>query len=228
MESLSKCQFYCLNFNNEYKKNNMNNLFHKLGIDCSFFSGVQRDNSKIIKTLNKYHKKQWSITYSHLDIIYDYYYNSDKKFAIICEDDIKLHIHFTTIMEQIIKDVEHLQLEIVLLGYLLPYKLSNKLSSRNYPIKYSNRAINCTYHSFPEYLSGSHMYMITKSYARYLLQMYYNSYSNKYNNYFLFDKMLFRDNNRTLIYPMLAVENDEQDDLYHILCNKVNSNDLYE
>jgi GR25 family glycosyltransferase involved in LPS biosynthesis len=168
------------------------------------------------------------MTYGHLEMIYDFYYNSDNKFAIICEDDIKLHVHFNSIIEKIIDDFEFLNLDILLLGYLLPYKLSNKHLIKNYSLKYpvpNNSSF--TYHCFPEYLSGTHMYMITKKYAKRLIKEYYSNYANKYNHYFIIDKILTEHGNKALIYPMISVENDDQDDLYHVLCNKINSNDLY-
>lgn len=228
MKNLTKCQFYCLTFNNENKKNNMTIRFDDLGIKCKFYSGVQHSDIRILKTLNKCHKKHWSITYGHLDIIHDFYHNSDKMFAIICEDDIKLHINFNSIIEKIIDDFQFLNLDILLLGYLLPYKLSNKHLINNYPLKYPMpENPSFTYHSFPDYLTGTHMYMITKPYAKYLIQEFYYNYANRYNRYFISDKILTEHKNRALIYPMIAVENDDQEDLYHVLCNKVNSNNSY-
>jgi GR25 family glycosyltransferase involved in LPS biosynthesis len=224
MEKLTKCQFYCLTFNNEDKKNNMVERFDNLDIECKFHSGIEHNDCRILKTLNKSHKKHWSITYGHLNIIHDYFYNSDKKYAIICEDDIKLHVNFNRIMEDIINDFEYLNLDILLLGYLLPYKLAKKHLITNYPLKHPiPENSSFTYHSFPDYLTGTHMYMITKKYAKYLINQYYYNYTNKYNSYFLFDKILCDKGNRALIYPMIAVENDEQEDLYHVLCNKVNN-----
>ena len=229
MNNLTKCQFYCLTFNNQDKQNNMAERFDKLGVDCKFHSGVQHNDTRISKKLNKQHKKIRSITYGHLEIIYDFYYNSDKMFAIICEDDIKIHINFNSIIEKIIDDFELLNLDILLLGYLLPYRLSDNHSIKNYPLKYPiPENSSFTYHSFPEYLTGTHMYMITKYHAKQLIKEYYSNYTNKYNNYFIFDKILTEHGNKALIYPMISVENDDQDDLYHVLCNKINSNEIYD
>jgi hypothetical protein len=83
------------------------------------------------------------------------------------------------------------------------------------------------YHEYPEYLSGSHMYMITKNFAKTLLDRYYNNFAGFDNNVFMVDKTIIKHGNRALLYPMLAVENDCQKDEYHQLCHKIHYDEVY-
>ena len=98
MSNVENCQFYCLSYANQTRKENMLKRFHDLKIDCKFHSGVKHNDKRIWNNLNKIRKRYWSMTYGHLDLIYDFYYNSTKKYAIICEDDINLHINFKKIL----------------------------------------------------------------------------------------------------------------------------------
>ncbi len=228
MSAASNCQFYCLSFNNEERKNNMIERFKNLEISCEFYSGVSYDDKRIDKLMNKNSKRQWCMTYGHLDIIHNFYYNSDKKYAIICEDDICLHSRLKEILKKVINDFNLLNLDILLLGYLLPYKIGNQNLFTNFKLKkYMPSDSYFKYHDYPEYLSGTQMYMINKKYAKYLLKTYYNSYAGVGEKIFNPDKIITKDCNKALIYPMLAIENDNQEDLYHLLCRNIHYNDFY-
>jgi len=228
MLSILNCQFYCLSFNDEYKKKSMENRFRQLEIECKFFPGVKHDDTRLKYARTKISKRQWSMTYGHLDIIYDFYYNNINKYAIICEDDILIHKNFKEIFKKVVSDFNILDLDILLLGYIIPYKIGYDNITSNYALK-RPMDLNAPfkYHQYPEYLSGSHMYMITKDFAKYLLDKYYNNFAGFDDNIFMIDKTIIRKGNRALIYPMLAVENQYQQDKYHKLCNKIHYNENY-
>lgn len=228
MSNISNCQFYCLSFNNQDRKTDMEQRFKILDIDCKFYSGIQYNDTRIISSLNKNYKRQWCMTYGHLDIIKDFYYNSDKQYAVICEDDICLHIQFKKIFNKVLFDFNILNLDILLLGYLLPYKIGDENLFTNFKLKKPMpKGSYFKYHEYPEYLNGTHMYMITKKYAKHLLKTYYNNYAGICDKYFTPDKILIKDGNRALIYPMLAIENNDQYDLYHQLCHNINFTEVY-
>ncbi len=228
MSSIDNCQFYCLSFNDEERKNNMLERFDKLDIECKFYSGVSYNDKRIKKTLNKFCKRQWCMTYGHLDIIHNFYYHSNKKYAIICEDDICFHIEFKKNLNKIIFDFNVLNLDILLLGYLLPYKINHINLISNYKLKkHMPNESYFKYHEYPDYLNGTQMYMITKKYAKYLIKTYYTNYAGFSDKHFTPDKILIKDGNRALLYPMLAIENDNQKDLYHQLCHNIHVNDCY-
>jgi len=161
----------------------MNERFNKLDIECIFYSGVNHKDNRVKYAINSYNKRQMSITYGHLDIINDFYKNSDKKYAIICEDDIMIHKNIKELLRKIVIDFDIMGLDMLLLGYLLPYKIDNNNIKFNYFLKIPiNLNSLYNYHIYPEYYSGTQMYMITKKYAKYILQNYYIEFYN------LFDK----------------------------------------
>lgn len=219
-------QFYCLSHNNKQKRRTMEEKFNKLNIDCQFYNGIQDNDSRISYYSNLFNRRQKSITYSHLDIIRDFYFKSDKDYAIICEDDILINKHIVFILDKLIKDFEKMKLNILLLGYMLPYKLERCHVHSEYSIKLPKISDSYyTYHNYPEYLSGTQMYMITKVYAKYILDYYDNCIL--LDKYHLMDKLFIKDGNRALIYPMIAIEDEKQKDGYHLFCHKTHYNEFF-
>lgn len=228
MSNIEKCQFYCLSYNNKERKTNMVERFKTFDIDCRFYSGVNYDDKRIPNNINNIYKRLCRMTYGHLDIIHDFYYSSDTKYAVICEDDIHFHKDFKELFNKVFLDFNMLNLDVLLLGYLLPYKIGNENVLTNFTLKKPmSKETYFKYHDYPDYLSGTHMYMISKKYARYLLKTYYRNYLEKGDKHFTPDKILIKDCNKALIYPMLAIENDEQEDLYHQLCHNIHCSELY-
>jgi len=230
MPTISNCEFYCLSFNDENKKTNMENRFKNLDIQCKFYHGIKHTDKRLKYAKNNFNIRQWSMTYGHLDIIHDFYYYSNNEYAVICEDDIIIHKDFRQIFEKVIMDLKILDLDILLLGYIVPYNIDDRDIISNYPLKHKIIILNSifNYHNYPEYLSGSHMYVITKKFAKSLLDKYYNKFAGFDNNGFIVDKTIIKEGNRALLYPMLAIENiDLQEDNYHKLCHKIHYNESY-
>jgi len=229
MTTISNCQFYCLSFNDKDKRNSMENRFKNLDIECKFYNGVKDTDNRLKYARGIFNKRHWAITYGHLDIIHDFYYYNTNKYAVICEDDILIHKNFKKIFEKIIIDFNMLDLDILLLGYILPYKIGYDNISSKYALKRPMRFdAQFKYHEYPEYLSGSHMYIITKEFAKIVLDKYYNNFAGFDNNIFMVDKTIIREGNRALLYPMLAIENDVfQYDKYHKFCHKIHYNEFY-
>lgn len=227
MSNILNCEFYCLSFKEE-NKNKMKQRFNDLDIKVNFYSGLNKNDERIKNAHNKITKRAWSITYSHLDMINDFYYKRDKKYAIICEDDILIHKNFKNILSKTITDFSILNLDVLLLGYLIPYKIGYNNIFSNYTLKKDMPLDSFfKYHNYPEYLSGTQMYMITRPYAKYLIKNYYNNYAGFGERHFMADKILIKDGNRALIYPMLAMENETQEDNYHKLCHSIHYNENY-
>jgi GR25 family glycosyltransferase involved in LPS biosynthesis len=225
MDIINNFDFYCLSFN-ENNKFIMNERFNKLGIQCKLYSGVNHKDKRLQYALNSYNKRQMSITYGHLDIINDYYKNSSKNYAIICEDDVMIHKNIKQILKKVLIDFNVMDLDILLLGYMLPYKINNDYNT-NYSLKkpISENSLY-KYHNYPEYHSGTQMYMITKKYAKYILEKYNNLYT-IFDRRHIIDKLYIKEGNRALIYPMIAIEDDKQEDKYHKLCHKLHYNEWY-
>jgi len=228
MNNISSCQFYCLSYNNEDKKNSMIKRFTKFKIECKFYSGIYDNDKRVKMAKNKLIRRQWSIFYGHLDILFDFINNTNKKFAIICEDDIYIHKNIKLFLSKIIADFNLLGLDILLLGYLLPYKLDLNNACFNYKLKRDMPENSIfKYHDYPEYLSGCQMYLISRDHAQTILDKYYNNFSKFIYKPFIIDKLLLKEGNKALIYPMISIENDQQEDPYHKLCHLIHYNEFY-
>lgn len=228
MTEFSNYQFYCLSYYKE-KRNKMKDRFDKLGIKCNFYTGVKYSDNRIInKKCNNFKKKLLSIIYGHLEIINHFYHNSNTKYAIICEDDIIIHKDIKDLIRKVMIDFDILKLDILLLSYMIPYKITSSNIFCNFPLKkempYKS---HYKYYDYPNYISGTQMYMITKSYAKYILDTYKLNGDVFFDYPFTVDKTLIHVGNKALLYPMLAIENDEQEDLYHQLCHKIHYDECF-
>ena len=207
-------QFYCLSFNNERRKENMQRIFKDIDINCKIYEGVSSDDVRLSKCTNSHQSVVFSCMYGHLDMINDFYYNTNKDYGIFCEDDIAIHKDLKTLMPNIIRDFSFMKLDVLLLGYLLPFKLEPYVNYIHFPIKYiqpNNQ--QCRYYNYPNDLWGTQMYMLSRDSAKKLLDKYNYGYAddslcNKTDVPFSADWTLTKDGNRAMIYPMLALENN--------------------
>lgn len=214
----TNCQFYCLSFYTENRAN-MEKQFRNLGIDCIFSSGLQDNDNRLPKKMPFFWKRQWAITYSHFDILYQFCFQSNKPYAVICEDDICIHSDFHCIFKKVLNDFNLMALDMLLLSYQLPYKIDER---GPFTLKvHMPENAKFKYYHYPSYVYGTQMYIISRNYAMILLTKYYHGYAGKKDRRFLFDKLLMNTERRAVIYPMLAIENERQTDLYHRLCHKV-------
>jgi hypothetical protein len=228
MNDLSLCQFYCLSYYTE-KRDKMIEKFHKLNINCNFYVVINDDSDKF--NYDKYYiqyKKTLSIMHSHIEIINHFYYNSNSKYAIICEDDIIIHKDIKTILRKVLIDFNILGLDILLLSYMLPYKITLCEILSNYPLKKEMPLdSDYKYHDYPINISGTQMYMITKDYAKTILDKLHDNSVDFYKKYFTIEKLLLYECNKALLYPMLAIENCEQEDQYHKLCHNIHFDECF-
>jgi GR25 family glycosyltransferase involved in LPS biosynthesis len=205
-------QFYCLSFNNNKRKENMKRRFETIGIDCIFNEGVSSEDMRI--NGRDVYNKCWSCMYGHLDMINDFYYNTNKSFGVFCEDDIYIHKDLSNLMPKIMNDFHYLNLDVLLLGYLLYFKIDKNNYYQNFSIKNTiDDSETYTYHHFPNDVWGTQMYMLSRNSAKKILDKY--SFSSGYADKtiqdptltpFSADWTITKDGNRAAIYPMLALE----------------------
>uniref|UniRef100_A0A6C0DJD3 Glycosyl transferase family 25 domain-containing protein n=1 Tax=viral metagenome TaxID=1070528 RepID=A0A6C0DJD3_9ZZZZ len=216
---MDKIQFFCLNYNNDERKINMKMRFAQLDIECTFMPGVDFTDNRISnyhEILDNGTKRVWSCMYGHLDMIHMFYCNTNKEYGIFCEDDIFIHKNIKNYLPRICFDFNALNLDVLLLGYLLQDRVSNLPPNfqKEFPIKFLNdNKSPFIYHSFPEYLWGAQMYMLSRKHAKFLLDKYMKGYSeltiqNKDIVPFSADWTLTKDGNRALISPILVVEDN--------------------
>jgi len=209
----------------------MKNRFNQLDITCSFYDGVNNSDPRIF---NNNGFGAWSCMIGHLDMIQTFYDNSEKEFGIFCEDDIFIHKDFVKILPDIIEDFKLIELDVLLLGYLIPFKISSEYNGFEFKsVNNDSNNLKYVYNNYPNDLWGSQMYMLTKKHAKYLLNNYNIEYAIrtlKDNTLqpFSADWIITKEGNRALIYPMLAVEMADKksghqgQDTFHENCKNVN------
>ena len=147
----------------------------------------------------------------HLDCIRDFFENTDKSHCIVCEDDIYISKNISNDIETIVKNFDELELDVLMLGYLLSHKIDNNNYHHNHYFPVLNNAnINneYMYHSYPDDIWGTQMYLISRNYAEFLLNKFTpqfafeNTSTLNYNP----DWIITKNGKRALINPMIAVE----------------------
>jgi GR25 family glycosyltransferase involved in LPS biosynthesis len=214
MDSDDNYQFYCLLNNNEERCNNMKKYFNKLNLSCIFYSGMNFEDIRIKNIeIDEDTKLVWLNMYGHLDMINDFYNNGGKEFGIFCEDDIYLHKDLKKILKKILFDFKIMNLDILLLSYLLPFKIQK--DTKEYPLKHSITTKSIyKYHYYPDYIGGAKMYILSKEQAKKILDKYYYNFAektilDKNTNLFSVDNTIIKEGNRALISPLLAIKDNK-------------------
>jgi GR25 family glycosyltransferase involved in LPS biosynthesis len=208
------CDFHCLNFKNEQRKISMEKRFLTLDISCNFYEGCDLEQDIRIK---EYKIGPSSCMYGHLDMIYQFYYQSNKPYGIFCEDDILIHKDFKKILPKIIQDFNYFKLDVLLLGYLITFSISEYYNE--FPLKNNiytkTEVFPFNYHEFNNDIWGTQMYMISRENAKKILDKYYVGYLEKTvkdSNLIPFsaDWTITKDGNRALLYPLIVIEDGKQ------------------
>lgn len=214
---------YLINYQNETRKSKMLERFHRFNI---FPVIINSDCSNMIP-INCDHR-MYDIMLRHMASIRNFYEHSDQTHCIICEDDVHISNNFTNEINECVRMFDYLGLDVMMLGYLLPFKLyelPNEILNKYFPILcVDHEHVVCQY---PDDIWGCQMYMISRSYAKYLIDKYPHV-STGSGVPFSSDWIITKDGNRALIYPMLAVEegtNTSSCDAqigFHLKCNYAN------
>lgn len=230
---MQNISFYCINFNDEDRRTKMINRFKSLNLDLNFIKSVDVNDERIISTNNK----SIHAMLQHLDTMNDFIKNTTNEYLIICEDDIYISKSINNDLPNIINTYEKLKLDILLLGYLIPFKLNPNNSNTNFPLIYYDNKHG--YYKYPDDLWGSQMYLINRNYAIKLIEILdaktyefppTNNEINSDKKYIPYaqDGTITKIGNRALIYPMLGVEEgDNKSDhkgqkFFHKICNIIN------
>lgn len=202
-----KIAFYVINYKNDERRNRMKKRFDHFGIDPCFPEGVETTDTRLMNTPTGMDKRIWAIMLQHLDAIRHFYEQSDLPYCVVCEDDIHISRNYLTDLTQIVPKFEQLQLDMLLMGCLLPYKIDMNTCLHQQYYVIIDHSDKFVYHRFPNDLWGCQMYMISRKYAKYLLDTFNVQYAienidKPYNP----DWIITKNGNRAMIYPMLAVE----------------------
>lgn len=207
--------FYCINFNDDARRRRMIQRFTNHYIKVEFVNPVYTTDERLNvgdgdgdgKDITP-HKRTWSIMLQHLDSIKHFLENTNHDYLILCEDDILISKNLTKELPGIIDNFEELKLDVLLLGYLMHFKLDKNNPHPEFPvIKHAAADGIYAYYGLPYHLWGSQMYLISRKHAVFLLNKYDINYAladlaRPYNP----DWTLTKDGVRAMIYPMLALE----------------------
>ena len=206
-------KFYCINYKDENRREKMQNRWNVLNLDLNFVDPVETSDHRfdIVREHNPNKGlRDWAIMLQHLDSLRhfvektEYIKGEKNEFVIICEDDIMVSKHLPNDLPEIIEIYEQLELDVLLMGYLIPYKITD--DNHYYPLK--ERNYKYSYHGFPGDIWGSQMYMVSRKHAEILLQKYTIEYAlySEGKEPFSPDWTLTKYGNRSVIYPMVALE----------------------
>ena len=196
---MNKYSVYVLTYKNEQRKENMIERFNKLGIEVTVTEGYNiEDLSSIVEDWSDHKYRTWSQMESHLVNIKQFYETGDE-YGIFCEDDIFISKDFKQRINNIITDCSNLNLDIVLLGHLLYTHPKESWCCKQYVENY---------YSYDNDLWGAHCYLLTRKYARVLLDYYSIKWaienpSSPYCSDWTITKLSTK---RVLVFPPLAVE----------------------
>jgi GR25 family glycosyltransferase involved in LPS biosynthesis len=223
-----KYQVYCFSYNNESRFIEMNERFSNAGIDVHWITAVGPDDPRIKEAdPPRPNPKADGCMFSHLRTLEEFL-KSDNDFAIVSEDDVYIRKSFKKDVQIAIDGMKRLDLNMLLLGYLLNYK----------PFEYDIRCHHLLESPFVflnvwQETWGTQMYMVNRVGAEEILKKFSDIKETEKITHFAADWTITKIEKNACIYPMLAVEkvynrsiNDVQC-LFHLKNEEINFNPNY-
>ena len=189
---------YILNNNNQERRNKMMKRFNSNFSQVHFLEPVNIDHTKY--NICQSTGRNWSIMLSHLENIRHFYEQTDAEYAICCEDDVFIYKHLDQKIPTIIENMNALKLDVLLLSYLI-----------NTPPSSNGQLIRSIgdfeYYQFRDDLWGAHMYMVTRSHAKHLIDTYTLEWAQKNDDPpYSPDWILTKKGRRAFVWPPMGVE----------------------
>jgi len=201
---------YTVAYNSPERAAQMTERFAKIGLSLNAHPGVQMDDPRLdFGGEDMAAKRLASVFYGHLDNIAKFY-ETGKPYGLFCEDDVHIHKSLGKELPIIMGEFNAMQLDILLLGYMTTKTIEWWQAS--HPLVYDGGLSPYRYHRYPQDQWGIHLFMISRSYAKTLLEVYGPDYAAKAykdpaltccNPDWTLSKYTHK---RALRYPMLAVE----------------------
>lgn len=193
---MNRFSVYSFSYKNPDRHARMTERFRKLDVPLNWVPYVQHDDPRIVSSQDA---RIQSIMYGHIDMLKKFL-DSSADYGVFCEDDVYIHKDFTALLSQAIEAYDRLELNILLLGYLLPYKpftytLHPSHSILSQPISVMG---------YNDDLWGAQMYMCNKRSAQKIVNAF--AHPSMTEIPFVADFCITKFGKRAFIYPMLAVE----------------------
>ena len=228
MTALQKTQIYCINFNDEMRRQKMTDRFAAIGQPVHFTEPVYDTDPRITAIdFAKYPHmvaRTSAIMLQHLDSLKTFLDTTDPQtaeYCIVCEDDVLISRNFVQEYESVMSAFQHFQLDVLLLGCLQFFRLYVGASWYDH---LCDASASGKFQIFrhPDHLWGSQMYVVSRKWAEHLVEKYTVGYAEEHpdlphNPDWIITKM----GHRAMVYPMLAMEegdtkigNDSQRDFH--------------
>lgn len=214
---------YVINFKDDHRRSKMIQRFDSVGLSLRFVPPVYTTDVRLQSIVDPaIDKRVWSIMLQHLDSIRDFVENTDAAHCIVCEDDITISKRFAEYLPEVLAHFDACQLDVLLLGYLMPYRIEKNAHTDE---KILFQWGGFSFFPYGEDLWGSQMYLLSRKHAQYLLDTYTVDYALAHlEEPFSPDWVLTKRGRRSLLYPMLAVEegvtktDDDGQNAFHQQC----------
>ena len=165
----------------------MTTRFKQVGItNFTMFPGVPLSDPRINSSLEPNTQKSHSCMFGHLDMIRYFLDNSDCPFGIFCEDDILIDANFKSRLEHVLTDFEAMQMDTMLLGYLITHPIvgeSNgsfsKLGQSVYVDLDTTETTTFRYYDYGD-IWGTQMYLLSRKQATQIVEKYANGYADHF------------------------------------------------
>lgn len=209
---------YCLNFRNEDKRQRMVQRFRTLGLtihkDVWFVEGVSWDDPKILpdpetlsraQELGTWNPLGWGAWHGHLRMLRQFL-DSGSELAVTMEDDVMISTNLIGELEEVVKDFLRLELDVMMLGYLVVDKLEDQYES-------ILRTPTFNYMKYPIEIFGLQMCLIRRSHAQWIIdnfgpgsEIYQSFLTQPGAHHYIPDWIITKYGQRAMVYPMLAIE----------------------
>ncbi len=207
---LSDCEFYCVSYNSPSRAQTMCQRFANIGAKLNIHTGVQMDDPRLQYTDDIATKRVWSVCYGHIDNMASFL-KTDKKYGFTCEDDVHIRKDLGEKIPQIIRDFDTMDLDILLLGYMITEPVKDWWSGYHFRLDYVPTR-EYQYHNYPQHQWGIHLAMFSREYAQKVVDVFGGDYARRsltmdtmapFNPDWTITK---HTDKRALMYPMMAVE----------------------
>jgi len=203
---------YVINYNDDERKTRMIDRFKTIGLYLHFVKPVTQEDTRLEQVV---YKRTCSIMLQHLDSLRHFYENTSAEHCIVCEDDIHISKYLNADLPELLRNFNEMELDLLLMGYLWPHSIEYNW---HFPVHRENiTERGYKFCGYPDDLWGSQMYMVSRKYAKYILDNFdinvciENGPSYPYNP----DWIITKNGKRAIVSPMIAVEEGDTKSDHH-------------
>jgi len=202
------CAIFVVNYKDDERRTRMTQRVKSIGLEANFVEPVSTSDPRIRdQPISNFEKRNWSIFFQHVDCMRAFVENTTYDYCIVCEDDVMFSRNLKEEIPQIIDLYDQTKLDILLLSYLWPYDL---VENNYFPV--IARKDQWKIQGYPDDLWGAHMYFMSKTHAKTLVDRYTSEYAlteSQAGRPFCTDWQFTKFGNRGLIVPMVGLEEGE-------------------